>query len=365
MKEQTYFHIPAPCHENWDNMTPEGRGRFCASCSKQVVDFSLMSDQQVLNHFKNTTGKVCGRFADDQLQRPMVAAAEQKKKIWWVAAMMPMLLLFGKANAQKKRNITLGTPAMVVPDKRPEIMGKVAPGIRTAEDTISVSQDVIITGNCWGSHTIKMIIKGIVTDESGKPVPFASIRELESFANTTTDSSGNFELSLKKQLNDKINIETSSIGYENNISEVLINQNNNISIILKQKEALLPNVTVTAGDYYMRRTAGGICIVRKVTYYNLLDTSWKKIFRNEAFKIFPNPVVKGGSLNIEVTKVGNYALQLLDGNSRPVLIKEFITASDKSVIEITIPSSVASGIYYICLIDEKKKKQYTDKLIVQ
>ena len=90
MKEQTYFHIPEPCHENWDNMTPQDKGRFCASCSKQVVDFSLMSDQQVLNYFKNATGKTCGRFANDQLQRPMIETPKQKKKAWWIAAMIPL-----------------------------------------------------------------------------------------------------------------------------------------------------------------------------------------------------------------------------------------------------------------------------------
>jgi len=81
MKEQTHFHIPTPCHEDWDNMTPRDKGRFCASCSKQVVDFSLMSDQQVLNYFKNATGNVCGRFANDQLQRPMIETPQQKKKV--------------------------------------------------------------------------------------------------------------------------------------------------------------------------------------------------------------------------------------------------------------------------------------------
>jgi hypothetical protein len=63
-----------------------------------------MSDQQVLNYFKNSTGKICGRFADDQLQRPMLAVTEQKKKVWWIAAVMPLLLLFGKVKcAEEKR----------------------------------------------------------------------------------------------------------------------------------------------------------------------------------------------------------------------------------------------------------------------
>ena len=39
--------------------------------------------------------------------------------------------------------------------------------------------------------------------------------------------------------------------------------------------------------------------------------------------------------------------------------------NDKTVTEISLPFDVMSGTYYIVLIDEKKRKQYTDKLIVQ
>jgi hypothetical protein len=62
-----------------------------------------MSDQQVLNYFKNATGNVCGRFANDQLQRPMIETHNKRKKFGGLQAMMPLLLVFGKANAQKKK----------------------------------------------------------------------------------------------------------------------------------------------------------------------------------------------------------------------------------------------------------------------
>lgn len=41
MNKEFYFHIPQPCHEHWDKMTPSAKGRFCESCSKQVVDFVI------------------------------------------------------------------------------------------------------------------------------------------------------------------------------------------------------------------------------------------------------------------------------------------------------------------------------------
>src|SRR5947208_42801 len=101
MKQEFYFHIPQPCHEDWDKMTSAAKGRFCESCSKQVVDFSLMTDNEVLNYFKKSTGKVCGRFANDQLQRSFIPVKEQKKKTWWVAMMMPFML-FAKQDSKNK-----------------------------------------------------------------------------------------------------------------------------------------------------------------------------------------------------------------------------------------------------------------------
>ncbi|MCX6198901.1 MAG: hypothetical protein NTY88_06725 [Bacteroidetes bacterium] len=60
--------IPKPCHENWSDMTPENRGAFCKVCSKAVVDFSNMSDEEVIRYFENKKQeKTCGRFRLSQL----------------------------------------------------------------------------------------------------------------------------------------------------------------------------------------------------------------------------------------------------------------------------------------------------------
>ena len=60
--------IPEPCHENWQQMTLTTQGRFCNACAKEVVDFSMMTDMQVLNYFTTGTNeKVCGRALPEQL----------------------------------------------------------------------------------------------------------------------------------------------------------------------------------------------------------------------------------------------------------------------------------------------------------
>jgi len=60
--------IPKPCHENWNEMSPREQGAFCQVCSKTVVDFTSMSDEEVKNYFLNRSGqKTCGRLRNDQL----------------------------------------------------------------------------------------------------------------------------------------------------------------------------------------------------------------------------------------------------------------------------------------------------------
>lgn len=61
--------IPTPCHEDWNKMTPDNTGRHCNACSKSVIDFTVMSDEEVKYFFlnKKEDEKVCGRFKQTQL----------------------------------------------------------------------------------------------------------------------------------------------------------------------------------------------------------------------------------------------------------------------------------------------------------
>ncbi|MFN5216561.1 MAG: hypothetical protein ACK5EQ_06780 [Bacteroidota bacterium] len=66
--KKMHISVENPCHEDWQKMTPETQGRFCGACEKTVVDFSEMSDAEILLYFsKPKTEKVCGRFRPEQL----------------------------------------------------------------------------------------------------------------------------------------------------------------------------------------------------------------------------------------------------------------------------------------------------------
>ncbi len=104
MSKPIYLHIPEPCHENWEQMSPAQKGRFCDSCAKQVIDFSSMSDQQILNVLSAAAGKTCGRFTADQLNRPFQKEIpfllSPRKAI--VATLLPVAIITGTASCQDK-----------------------------------------------------------------------------------------------------------------------------------------------------------------------------------------------------------------------------------------------------------------------
>lgn len=61
--------IPTPCHENWETMTREEKGRFCSVCSKTVRDFTAASDEEIIGVFSSSTEEICGNFYESQLNR--------------------------------------------------------------------------------------------------------------------------------------------------------------------------------------------------------------------------------------------------------------------------------------------------------
>jgi hypothetical protein len=71
MKKQIIISIAKPCTENWSKMTPSEKGRFCGQCNKEVIDFTKMTSDQVIDCLANKSDqKICGLFRNEQLGKP-------------------------------------------------------------------------------------------------------------------------------------------------------------------------------------------------------------------------------------------------------------------------------------------------------
>lgn len=60
--------IPNPCTENWDKMKIGLKSRFCDNCQKNVIDFTIMSREEILEYLlKNYKKNICGHIYRSQL----------------------------------------------------------------------------------------------------------------------------------------------------------------------------------------------------------------------------------------------------------------------------------------------------------
>lgn len=75
MKSSMVLKINEPCHENWEMMSAVEQGRFCNVCSKNVIDFTKFTDDEIVEYFQKRSGikseKVCGRFTAKQIESPI------------------------------------------------------------------------------------------------------------------------------------------------------------------------------------------------------------------------------------------------------------------------------------------------------
>lgn len=354
MKQQTYLHIADPCHEKWDEMTLVEKGKFCAACSKQVIDFTLMSDQQILNYFsKPNDSSTCGRFANDQLQRPLIPMHHDKKRSWWAAAVMPLMLFFNKTYSQGKAEVKQDTTVNCTNDHI--IMGKIAPAVLQGEVTPFINPDA-------NSKTIKL--KGTVLDENREAIIGAYIRLAEKDIRTSSDEQGNFEFYVPYKRHVKGTLLISSAGYKIKEIPVLFDSRhiNNQTGIIMQAVVLEPEENT---DYLI--TAGVIFQVEKPES-SIIDTVKRSIINlieEREVTVYPNPVASGGIIHLRTKKESDYSVAVFSTEGKLLLTKEYRTLNKFYVADLVLPDILCPGIYYIQVTNKKTKKQSSEKIIVQ
>jgi hypothetical protein len=100
-KNQIQLNIPKPCAVPWEEMqSVDADKRHCSSCDKVVVDFTNMSDEEVIRFF-HKNGKACGQLTHDQLSRTFIPAPAKKNNFTIRQLfLLPSFLLSVSAAAQ-------------------------------------------------------------------------------------------------------------------------------------------------------------------------------------------------------------------------------------------------------------------------
>ncbi len=222
--------IPEPCHENWQQMTPTEQGRYCNACAKEVIDFSMMTDTEVLNYFTHTThDKVCGRALPSQLDRTITRPKESKKRLFWYWNYIVMFFMFFSKNNNAKaqgnvRALTASELSIVSPS-----------GVCDA-----------LAGKIAGARNV--IVKGKVTDKGGNPVSFAFVKIKGNGGGLSADANG--EYSIRINGNEVLLI--SGAGYKE--VQIPVGKQKVINTVLEKDPAYnLKEVVVTVAGGMMRR----------------------------------------------------------------------------------------------------------------
>ncbi len=182
MKKTTYtLSIPQPCHERWDEMTPSEKGRFCASCQKQVVDFSGLSDREVIQLIEQSSGSICGQLHPSQMNRPMMLEPWAQRASARFSGFFAGLMLLSSADTASSQNAPneVETASVLHMD-----------GATSADVSTGVQQD-----------TLKNTIHGRVIDaKTMAPIANADIWiKQDSRIQAKSDSQGAFTLIIPRE----------------------------------------------------------------------------------------------------------------------------------------------------------------------
>ncbi|MBL0155069.1 MAG: carboxypeptidase-like regulatory domain-containing protein [Chitinophagaceae bacterium] len=369
MARKIQLNISEPCHENWEAMTPDDKGRFCASCQKQVVDFSVMSDREIAQFFKKpSTGSVCGRFMSDQLDRPIEAP---KKRIPWLkhffSIFLPAMFFSMKATSQTKLGKVIKTTHRdTVKPEIPIIMGGISyePCVKPPH-TISIP--------IKGEVDIMRQFTGVVVDESGQPVPWASVETGKIGKGTVADKDGKFSFN-QNAVDPNGTVYISSAGFERKAipAKTFFSQSGPFKVILKANE-WLPEVVVTVFRDYscVRSVTGAVTMIKGDTLVaktpDRSDTAKtaKDPVRIPEFKVYPNPVAAGASLTIETKNFenGTYQFTVVGMSGQVIRQSDIWIDQESAALRLPVPAT-ASGTYLIILQHRKTGKKYSEKIVI-
>ena len=222
--------IPEPCHQSWQQMTDVQGGRHCESCSKTVVDFTRMSNDEIINYL-SVSGRVCGRFDNDQFHGLSARVADEDRNAGWKKWLMAVA--FVSASFITKANIHIANTRI----ERTEQL----PLSRSPEsaDTIKKSNEL----------PKERVINGRVVDESGSPLPGAQVQIQGTTIDMVTNADGCFSFKVPFSAN---TLMVRFIGYENIYFNIQDKAIDTCVIKMKPSRMLMGEVVVTRQPFFKR-----------------------------------------------------------------------------------------------------------------
>jgi hypothetical protein len=349
-------------------MTPDDKGRFCKSCRKQVVDFSSMSDEQLIALFrKPASGGTCGRFKPDQLDRPLEPS---RKRLTWLRYFFSLVLpvfFFSRASGQK----LMGKPSF--PDKDTSripidhelrTLGMIMPSHISPVDA-----DTSTRIRVEPVKVTQVLVAGRVVDEENKGIPFASVQITQNGKIIKADAEGRFSFIAASDRLLEFVCSADAYASTTYIYPFTLQYSAQVDVSIQLKKAPATGDTPSLQTYCEKDlddyTDDGVTIQRE----QQVDSTIVQKEPNKdapAVKFYPNPALPGQTLHIGLTSLaeGYYRWQLLDINGRMIQQKEFWIDEQASVLDIPLPY-VSAGTYLAVLVHRETGQRFSGKIIIR
>ncbi len=201
------LNIPEPCHEDWQQMSPTQKGKFCDSCQKEVIDFTKLSSTEIARKTKNAT-QLCGRFTQSQLKQEYISPSQNRLNRLGIALGLGSIVAIAQPGFAQKKN---AKEVKVQTQKDYQLQGEVALTTQ-ANDSISIN--------------------GIVKDEDGTPLPGVNVVQQNTTNGTHTNFVGNFSINISEEdFNSEAYLIFSFVGMQQAVIRI---QEKSMNIALKK-----------------------------------------------------------------------------------------------------------------------------------
>ncbi len=250
--------IPEPCHENWDKMTTSAKGKFCASCSKEVTDFTDYSDGQIVDFFTRNKGNVCGRFSQKQLNKSMpIHLPPQASNFRTASLVLSGLLASGAAIGQ---------------DPLP------------ASPTQHVTKGDVVVDQAYLTDSPLHRIQGKILDinnEKAISFPIIKVKGLDHL--TYGDVEGNFTLELEEKfLNEEVLfLEIEAREYDLLNYAIIVDDISSFPTIIKMRKSVTCDQKSPEENYNLAYTGYIVADIKEESTFSKLKNKLYNIFSSD------------------------------------------------------------------------------------
>lgn len=224
MKTKFNLSVKTPCSEKFENFKKTASGGFCNSCTKEVIDFTSMSDQEIIVFLNNRKESICGRLNQSQLKTYTIPVVREKRSSY-------------------SRVAAFGLSVVSILSATTSLAQETKPMIEVASLTTKKSDNLIML-----SDKDDIIFKGQVKDKEGI-LPGVSILIKGTTKGAETNFDGNFSVNAK--IGDVLVF--SYLGYKT--KEIRITKNTKfIQVIMSDDETMILGAIDVGPIYKSKRT---------------------------------------------------------------------------------------------------------------